>query len=504
MKIAVIGGGISGIAAARVLKHFGHQVTVFEKGTSPGGVWAGAYPEVRLQNIAEQYRLSDFPWPFPPDLHPSREQIRDYLQAAITHFGLDVRTEHEVLAARERADGWALDFRTPRGMLGQVFDFVVVAAGQYSGEKHFPALAERERFGGQVISERDVRDLSTLKKDRIAVVGYGKSAVDMATFAAERGTQVHHVFRAPRWLIPKYIFGLHMAKVLFARMSTAMIPSWVYPTTAERFLHDRLSPVVSGFWKMIERIVQMQFDSQARGADDEGLRRIALLRPDKPLVYEMRSASALAPDSYFKLVAQGQIQPYRGEVAGFYDKGLRLADGREIPCDLVVLSTGSRPPTFPFLPEAYRKLLESEEDGPQLYRHLLHPRIPRLAFAGLNHGFLHVPAVEMAMLWLSALLRGDLELPPVDEMERRIEEIRGWKRENILFEPSRGCAISTRFHQYADVMLGDLGLNPYRKRNPLAELVSGYVAGDYAGILDEYERVRATLRLPRQPLPLST
>lgn len=504
MKIAVIGGGISGIAAARVLQHFGHQVTIYERGATPGGVWAGAYPEVRLQNIAEHYRISDFPWPFPPDLHPSREQIRAYLQAAITHYGLALHTEHEVLSARERADGWTLELRTPRGTLTQVFDFVVVAAGQYSGDKHLPALADRERFPGLVISERDVRDLRTLKKDRIAVVGYGKSAVDMATFAAERGTQVHHVFRAPRWLIPKYIFGIHMAHVLFARMSTAMIPSWVYPTKAEQFLHTRLTPVVNGFWKMIERVVQLQFNAQAGQADDQGLQRLALLRPDKPLVYEMRSASALAPDSYFKLVAQGSIQPYRGEVTGFYEKGLRLADGREIPCDLVVLSTGSRPPAFPFLPEAYRTLLESQEDGAQLYRHLLHPRIPRLAFAGFNHGFLHVPAVELSMLWLCALLRGDLTLPPVEEMERRIDEIRSWKREHILFEPSRGCAISTRFHQYADVLLGDLGLSPYRKKNPLAELVSGYVAADYGGLLDEYERVRGTLSLPRTPLPLST
>lgn len=504
MKIAVIGGGISGIAAARVLKHFGHQVTIFERGAEPGGVWAGAYPEVRLQNVAEQYRLSDFPWPSPPDLHPSREQIRAYLKAAIAHYGLDLHTEHDVIAAHERVDGWAVELRTPKGTLAQVFDFVVVAAGQYSGDKHLPALADRERFTGQVISERDVRDLKTLQKGRIAVVGYGKSAVDMATFAAERGTEVHHVFRAPRWLIPKYIFGIHMANVLFARMSTAMIPSWVYPTAPERFLHTRLTPVVNGFWKMIERVVQMQFDAQARGADDEGLRRMALLQPGKPLVYEMRSASALAPDSYFKLVASGSIQPYRGEVAGFYEEGLRLEDGRQIPCELVVLSTGSRPPAFPFLPEPYRKLLESEEDGAQLYRHLLHPRIPRLAFAGFNHGFLHVPGVELAMLWLSAHLRGDLELPPVEEMEHRIEEIRSWKRENILFEPSRGCAISTRFHQYADVLLGDLGLNPYRKKNPLAEFVSGYVASDYGGLLDEYERVRGSLRLPRQPLPLST
>ena len=88
-----------------------------------------------------------------------------------------------------------------------------------------------------------------------------------------------------------------------------------------------------------------------------------------------------------------------------------LEDGQTIDCDVVVLSLGSGSPTFPFLPDKYRALLESESDGVQLYRHLLHPEVPRIAFAGFNHGFMHVPAVEIGMLWLSALLAGDLTLP---------------------------------------------------------------------------------------------
>jgi protoporphyrinogen oxidase len=38
MKFAVIGAGISGVSAARMLQDKGHEVTVFEKGTKPGGL----------------------------------------------------------------------------------------------------------------------------------------------------------------------------------------------------------------------------------------------------------------------------------------------------------------------------------------------------------------------------------------------------------------------------------------------------------------------------------
>ncbi|MEO8354579.1 MAG: hypothetical protein ABI621_01565 [Chloroflexota bacterium] len=44
--------------------------------------------------------------------------------------------------------------------------------------------------------------------------------------------------------------------------------------------------------------------------------------------------------------------------------------------------------------------------------HLIHPRIPRLAFAGFNHGYMHVTSLEIGTLWLCAYLRGELELPP--------------------------------------------------------------------------------------------
>src|SRR5512141_1014230 len=78
-RIAVIGAGISGIAAANILMKNGFLPIVFEKHERIGGVWATAYPGVHLQNIYTQYHLSDFDWPFQPDLHPSGEQIMHYL-----------------------------------------------------------------------------------------------------------------------------------------------------------------------------------------------------------------------------------------------------------------------------------------------------------------------------------------------------------------------------------------------------------------------------------------
>ncbi|MBZ5714815.1 flavin-containing monooxygenase [Nannocystis pusilla] len=503
MRIAIIGGGISGIAAARMLLRFGHEVVVFERGPRPGGVWAVAYPGVRLQNVAEHYRLAEFPWPFAPDLHPTREQLMRYMEAAIARFAIDVRTEHEVLTSEAVDGGWELELRAPAGTRRERFEFVVIANGQYTGAPQRPELADRECFKrGQVISDREVRDLQVLANKRVVVIGFGKSAVDMASFAAARGSHVDHVFREPRWLIPRHILGVHGANILFMRASTAMIPSWVHPSAAERLLHTRLRPLVAAFWAMVGGLVRTQTGLHRFWRDPAVRRRMTALIPRSPVPFEMRSASALAPDEYFAQVIRGQIEPHRGEPSGFTANGLRLTDGRELACDLVIVSTGSKPPQFPFLPAQYREALEAEADGVQLYRHVIHPRVPRMAFAGHNHGFLHVTGVEVAMLWLGAHLRGDLELPPPAEIEQQIAAVQRWKRENILFEPSRGCATAVRFHQYVDVMLGDVGVSPYRKRGALAELFAPYTAADYAGIFEEYERSRGAG--PRRASPLAT
>ena len=146
-------------------------------------------------------------------------------------------------------------------------------------------------------------------------------------------------------------------------------------------------------------------------------------------------------------------------------------------------------------------MLESEPDGAQLYRHLIHPHIPNLGFAGFNHGFMHIPAVEIGTLWLCAYLRGEIKLPPVEEMERSIEHIRAWKRANIQFEPSRSLATNTRFQQYIDILLKDLGVSPYRKLpNIFAEIFGRYGSSDYKDIVKEYNS--QSTRSSEQHIPL--
>ena len=144
------------------------------------------------------------------------------------------------------------------------------------------------------------------------------------------------------------------------------------------------------------------------------------------------------------------------------------------------------------------------DDGAQLYRHLVHPDLPGLAFAGYNHSFFHTTGVELGMLWLGASLNGDLVLPTRDAMIASIARVQKWKRAHLAFEPVRSFLISGAYHRYFDVLVGDLGLRTRRKSSLLADWFEPYAPADYRSIYSEYATAQAANLYPRRPLALDT
>lgn len=505
MKIAIIGAGITGIAAASILNKAGYQTILFEKSDKAGGVWAVGYPGVYLQNTSRQYTLAEFPWPFKPAYHPTGTDILKYLDLAIEGLGLDVRKRAEVVGLVENDRGWTLRYQDDAGEQEQQFDYVVSAIGQYTEGKYKPAFPGQETFEGGIITERDIDSPDLFRDKRTVVVGFGKSAVDIAAMASDGAEQVHHVFRTPRWMLPFTIFRIHYTHLLFCRLNTFFMPCWAHPTAFERFVHHRLGLLVDSFWFFISRLFVLLCKLRGVFKGRAANRRLDTLIPRHRFIGDLRSAAALTPPDYYRLVAEGRVEPCHGEISRFSGQAVHLKDGRSITCDQVVLCVGSEQPRFPFLPDKYRRLLESEDDGVQLYRHVLHPDIPRFACAGYNHGFMHVPAAEIGMIWLCAYLNGDIVLPDREVMLRCIEATREWKRKHINYEPSRSCAVNTRFQQYLDIMLQELGVSPYRKMpNLFAEIFAQYGAEDYRGVFDEYLKKSKKRNTPLKPLPLNT
>jgi dimethylaniline monooxygenase (N-oxide forming) len=106
---------------------------------------------------------------------------------------------------------------------------------------------------------------------------------------------------------------------------------------------------------------------------------------------ELRSAVAVAPEKFYTYIKEGKLHPHHSEVSGFKENGIVLKNGEFIEADVVIAATGF---TFDLnmLPN-HKHLISS--DGIHLYRHMIHPDLPDLAFVGFNHGFVHLPTTEL-------------------------------------------------------------------------------------------------------------
>ena len=123
-RIAVIGAGPSGIAAAKNCLQAGLDVVVFEKNDKVGGNWvfnavtghSSVYDNTHIISSRAWSEYEDFPMPADTPDYPNHRQVQAYFDAYARHFGVldHVRFGHTVDHVSEAAGGgWQLDFHDP-------------------------------------------------------------------------------------------------------------------------------------------------------------------------------------------------------------------------------------------------------------------------------------------------------------------------------------------------------------------------------------------------------
>ena len=112
-KIAIIGAGVSGIAAAKQLSH--HNPIVFEASDSIGGVWKHcSFNSTKLQSQRRDYEFADFPWPERDNPEfPSHSEILEYLHTYAEHFDVlkNIRFNSKVVELRFAGNREVSDLR---------------------------------------------------------------------------------------------------------------------------------------------------------------------------------------------------------------------------------------------------------------------------------------------------------------------------------------------------------------------------------------------------------
>ncbi len=484
-RVGIIGAGVAGLATAKTLLVEGIECVVFERGERLGGVWADGYLNFGVQIQKELYEFPD--WPLPPETPNFTPGgiFQQYLEDYCDHFGvrphlhLNARVT-SVERRRDGASGWAVTVETGGETATEVFDLVVVATGLYSETPNMPEYPGQDEFRGQVLHISQVKTREPLEGRRVAVIGYGKSATDVAGEAAAVAKDVHLVFREAHWPIPRKLAGVLPFKWgMLHRLTAALIPPYIRPSPVVRWVHSLGKPLGWIFWRLVELLLRVQFRLGTKIAQGKNL------VPSRPIEFDCfgESTMVLRP-GFTDLIRAGRVVAHRTEIERFTPDGLELKGGYKLYVDCVVFGTGWKA-DYGFLPPEIREALGDDEDGFYLYRHMLHPDLPNLVFIGRASTFLSIVTYSVQARWLAEAVAGRIALPDREAMLAEIALMQQWKRSWMPFSSARGARILLHMANYHDELLRDFGANPFRKRGifaPLKELMVPYQSSDYRDI----------------------
>jgi thioredoxin reductase (NADPH) len=130
MKIAIIGGGPAGLAAADHLQTAGHEVAVFERGPIAGNI--ARYPYYMTWfSTKELLELGGVPLTIPEE-KPTRRDYLNYLVRFAEVKRIDIRIYHEVLAVSGEEGDFRLSIRKADGEeFVEEAEIVIAAIGAY-------------------------------------------------------------------------------------------------------------------------------------------------------------------------------------------------------------------------------------------------------------------------------------------------------------------------------------------------------------------------------------
>lgn len=476
--IGIIGAGVSGIGAARLLSQAGFECKVFEQGDKVGGVWAAGYHTFGLQTPRSLYEIPDYPMPDSYPRVPSGEELQAYFENYAKDYNIfdNIRFNTSITRLEQQPDdSWEIYYTDKRtgSSAHKKFDFIVVATGLYF-DPFIPEFPGKEKFKGKIIHSSEYRSPTLVTGQKVVVVGFGKSALDVVGDVAKFAKHVSLVYRKAHWPIPMDILNvLDVRRIYLTRFACAFLPLYQRPGKWAKLLHKHFSWIVSGFWRLTESIIKFQYPLKECDA-------IA----NEPIEIDIFNLDFLPRKEVYQLMRQGKIKNKRTTIKEFTEESVVLENGEQIDCDIVIFGTGYKS-NYSFLPEAFKKTQEA--DGVYLYRHIIHPDLANMAFIGRAATFSNSLTSHLATVWLINFLKGNFQLPDRNKMLEEIEVIKRWKRGFMPAISSRATVIKLHMWHYHDELLKDISINPYRKKKWFLEWFSDYRPVDYRNILTEID-----------------
>lgn len=198
-RACIIGAGYSGLGAARYMKQYHVNFTVFEATRNFGGTWhfdphvgtdedglpvfSSMYNDLRTNTPRQTMEYYDFPFPEGTPSYPSATCFLDYLKSFVKHFDLlsHIQLRSLVTSVKWAGNHWNLTYTKTdtKENVTETCDFIVVANGPYNTPV-WPKYDGIETFEGNMIHSHDYKDRKAYKNRKVLIVGAGASGLDLA------------------------------------------------------------------------------------------------------------------------------------------------------------------------------------------------------------------------------------------------------------------------------------------------------------------------------------
>ena len=335
LRVAIIGAGFGGIAAAVTLRRHGFaDITLFEKSGGIGGTWwHNRYPGAATDAASHLYSYSFAPFDW-SRTHVGHGDLRAYLDHVVDRFDLrpHIRLETGITSVvwDEAQTAYVI---TPDKGDPQVFEIVISAVGLF-GKPRWPTWPGLADFKGDVLHTAQWPEHVDLAGKRVAVVGTGSSAAQVVPALVDKVAQLTLFQRQPGWLLPKLDrdFASWQRALLRNPILRKLYRLKLYMAQEIREWNGRyFKPGATP-------------NTQARDAALAYIADVFKDRPDLRAIvtpdYPFAGKRAVVSSDFFPALLRPKVTVVPKAVAACTTDGLTDVEGQTHPADAIILCTG--------------------------------------------------------------------------------------------------------------------------------------------------------------------
>ena len=337
--VVVIGGGQGGIALGARLRQLGVPALVVDKHDRPGDQWRKRYKSLCLHDPVWYDHLPYLPFPRNWPVFAPKDKVGDWLEMYTRVMEVPYWSRSTVTSATydEAAKTWSVTVDRD-GESVELRPTQVVFATGMSGKANVPTFPGQDVFAGEQQHSSQHPGPEAYSGKKVVVIGSNNSSFDICGALWENDADVTMVQRSSTHIVKSSslmehgLGDLYSERALAAGMTTDKA-DMTFASLPYRIMHEFQIPA---YQKMAEvdrdfydRLEAAGFDHDW-GADGSGLF----------MKYLRRGSGYYIDVGAAELVADGKIKLAHGQVDHLTEHSVVLADGTELPADLVVYATG--------------------------------------------------------------------------------------------------------------------------------------------------------------------